>query len=66
MKQRAFQIEGQSLVTLKVFANHFVVMYGRQDFWCQTYSEAASQLGLCLMHAMSCNGLMDDNREFRK
>jgi hypothetical protein len=42
--------------------NRFTVKYGLQIKAKLTYSEAASELGACIMHALACDGKLD-NRE---
>lgn len=39
----------------------FTVEYGAQIKRGLTYSEAAHELGACLMHAMACNGDLDNS-----
>lgn len=42
--------------------DNFKVVYGKQVKENLTYGQAARELGSCLMHAMSCEGRVD-NRE---
>lgn len=35
------------------------VNYGKEEIGCDTYEEAARQLGLCIMHALQCDGKLD-------
>lgn len=37
----------------------FVVKYHLQRKICQTYDEAAKELGYCIMHALQCDGKLD-------
>jgi len=39
----------------------FTVEYGAQVTKDLTYSEAAAELGACLMHAMACAGTLDNS-----
>lgn len=32
------------------------VNYGKQETGCDTYDQAAKELGRCIMHALSCEG----------
>lgn len=42
--------------------DNFTVEYGKQVRSGMNYAEAASELGKCIMHALSCDGKVD-NRE---
>lgn len=42
--------------------DRFTVTYGRQVTSELTYAEAAYKLGCCIMHALACDGKLD-NRE---
>lgn len=57
-----FEIPGQFPVKLEQRASGaFRVTYGAEVKDNLTYSEAAEQMGYCLMHAMACNSLINDN-----
>ena len=38
----------------------FVVTYGKQEFGNLSYAQAAQEFGLCVMHALTCEGKMPD------
>lgn len=38
----------------------FTVTYGKQVVPCQSYSEAAAEYGSCLMHALACEGRLNN------
>lgn len=40
--------------------NSFTVTYGLQVSTGLTYSQAAKELGLCIMHAAACAGTLDN------
>lgn len=64
MKEYTFEVPNQHPVTLRVRSGSFDVMYGKQAKTGLDYARACDELGSCLMHALACNGLMDDNREY--
>ena len=39
---------------------NFAVSYGQQFNCHLTYEEAAKELGQCIMHALTCEGKIDD------
>lgn len=55
IKDLAFpvQLHQQSL-------NRFTVVYGQQMAKDLPYTEAALELGSCIMHSLSCEGKLDD------
>ena len=40
--------------------DRFTVIYGKQVKNDLTYGEAASELGTCIMHALACEGMLDN------
>ena len=40
--------------------DRFTVIYGAQKTEDLTYTEAANEYGLCLMHGLTCDGLTDN------
>jgi hypothetical protein len=40
--------------------NSFTVEYGKQEHKGLSYGRAAHELGECLMHAMACEGRLDN------
>lgn len=42
--------------------DRFTVIYGKQTRKGMTYTQAAQELGACIMHALACDGKLD-NRE---
>lgn len=42
-------------------AGNFRVTYGKQTLTNLTYRDAAKELGECLMHALACEGLLDND-----
>jgi hypothetical protein len=42
--------------------DRFTVRYGKQVKTALTYSQAAAELGACIMHSLACNEKLD-NRE---
>ena len=51
-------IDGQFTVSLWQSRSGFAVVYGLQLTAPLTYSQASQELGECLMHALSCQGVM--------
>jgi hypothetical protein len=45
--------------------DNFEVHYGAERYKGLVYESAAAKLGLCIMHALACEGLLD-NREKRR
>ena len=46
-------------ITLKQQSNgKFRVTYGKQETGCDDYETAAKELGLCIMHALACEGMI--------
>ena len=52
-------IDGQFTVSLWQSRSGFAVVYGQQLTAPLTYTQAAQELGECLMHALSCQGAME-------
>ena len=52
-------IDGQFTVSLWQSRSGFAVVYGLQLAAPLTYTQAAQELGECLMHALSCQGAME-------
>ena len=51
---------GDTLVMLHQYPEgDFVVTYGKQMKTQLTYGEAASELGACIMHSLSCASMID-------
>ena len=38
----------------------FTVLYGKQQFGNLSYAQAAQEFGLCVMHALTCEGKVRD------
>ena len=59
------QVEGQYAVTLhqgnKREGRLFRVTYGAEQTLMLSYDEACSELGACIMHALACNGQIDNS-----
>lgn len=53
-------IEGQFTVSLWQSRSGFAVVYGLQLTAPLTYTQAAQELGECLLHALSCQGVMSE------
>ena len=53
-------IDGQFTVSLWQNRSGFAVVYGLQLIAPLTYSQASQELGECLMHAMSCQGALEE------
>ena len=53
-------IEGQFTVSLWQNRSGFAVVYGLQLTAPLTYAQAAQELGECLMHALSCQGVISE------
>lgn len=54
---QTFTIEGQPEVNLFMHERRFIVTYGLQVKSGLDHSEAAREIGCCLMHALACTGV---------
>jgi hypothetical protein len=56
------EVPGQYEVTLEQSKQGwFLVKYGKQVAPFLDYSEAATELGTCIMHAVACNGDLNND-----
>jgi hypothetical protein len=62
MMQEVFKIEiaGYDIVLLQNDHDNFTVQYGAEIESNLDYSQAAKSMGFCIMHALSCDGKLDD------
>ncbi len=60
--QEVFKIEiaGYDIVLLQNEPDNFMVQYGAEVKSNLDYSQAAKSIGFCMMHALSCDGKLDD------
>lgn len=49
---------GHAIQLQQVTTDSFCVTYGKQVSTGLTYSQAAEELGGCIMHALACEGLL--------
>lgn len=48
-------------ITLEQQANgKYWVTYGKQEIGCDTYEQAAKEIGLSIMHALACGGMINN------
>ena len=53
-------ISGYSIILQQRGPDEFFVQYGKEVNYCPSYDTAAEQLGLCIMHALACDGFIND------
>ena len=60
--QEVFKIEiaGYDLVLLQNESDNFTVQYGAEVKSSLDYYQAAKSIGFCIMHALSCDGKLDN------
>ena len=60
--QEIFKIEiaGSAIVLLQNGTDNFTVQYGAEVESNLDYSQAAKSIGFCVMHALSCDGKIND------
>ena len=56
MKVFETEIAGYQITLMQNSKGEFVVQYGYQQYTTKDYSEAAKELGQCIMHALACEG----------
>lgn len=54
---------GHSITLQQRGLDEFFVQYGKEVTYCPSYAMAAEQLGLCIMHALACDGFINDIEE---
>ena len=54
------EIAGYDIVLLQKEPDNFTVQYGAEVKSNLDYSQAAKSIGFCIMHALSCDGKIDD------
>ncbi len=54
------KIAGYDIVLLQNEPDNFTVQYGAEVKSNLDYSQAAKSMGFCIMHALSCDGKIDD------
>ena len=54
------EIAGYDIVLLQNEPDNFTVQYGAEIESNLDYSQAAKSIGFCMMHALSCDGKLDD------
>ncbi len=54
------EIAGYDIVLLQNEPDNFMVQYGAEVKSNLDYSQAAKSIGFCMMHALSCDGKLDD------
>ena len=54
------QIAGYDIVLLQNEPDNFTVQYGEEIESNLDYSQAAKSMGFCIMHALSCDGKIND------
>ena len=54
------QIAGYDIVLLQNDCDNFTVKYGAEVESNLDYSQAAKSIGFCVMHALSCDGKIND------
>ena len=59
---KAFEIEiaGYNIILLQNNHDNFTVQYGAEVEANLDYSQAAKAVGFCIMHALSCDGKIND------
>ena len=59
---KAFEIEiaGYNIILLQNNHDNFTVQYGAEVESNLDYSQAAKSVGFCIMHALSCDGKIND------
>lgn len=55
------EVAGFNIELLQNGPDDFCVLYGSQVTHSQPYSEAAKELGLAMMHALACEGKLDNS-----
>lgn len=50
------EIAGYKITLMQYARGNFLVQYGTQQYVTSYYSEAAKELGECIMHALTCEG----------
>ena len=60
--QEVFKIEiaGNDIVLLQNESDNFTVQYGAEVKSNLDYYQAAKSMGFCIMHALSCDGKIND------
>ena len=60
--QEIFKIEiaGYDIILLQNNHDNFTVQYGAEVESNLDYSQAAKSVGFCIMHALSCDGKIND------
>ena len=54
------EIAGYDIVLLQNDCDNFTVQYGAEIESNLDYSQAAKSIGFCIMHALSCDGKIND------
>ena len=54
------EIAGYDIVLSQTEPDNFTVQYGAEIESNLDYSQAAKSIGFCIMHALSCDGELDD------
>ena len=54
------EIAGYAIVLLQNEPDNFTVQYGAEAESNLDYSQAAKSIGFCVMHALSCDGKIND------
>lgn len=60
MKIFSIKIAGYEINLLKNTKYDYIVQYGRQQYAPKYYAEAAEELGRCIMHALACEGKLNE------
>ena len=50
------EIAGYEITLMQDNKGTYLVQYGYQRYVTENYSAAAKELGLCIMHALTCDG----------
>ena len=53
-------VAGYSIEMVQLANRRFRVIYGKQIRTGLDYSQAAAELGACIMHALACEGKLDN------
>ena len=59
-------IAGSDITLSQQGRNNFSVEYGKQLAQMMPYNEAALELGACIMHALACDGKLDNRLKGEK
>lgn len=57
------EIAGYEITLQTDSKGEYIIGYGYQQYKTTSYSQAAKEIGLCIMHTLECEGLFDVEEE---